>query len=299
MSGAVLVTGASGLIGSELVPVLRAAGYEVLTTCRSGKGVDRRADLAVPAEAQALLAAARPDAVVHLAGGTDPDPDELYRGNVLSTVNVLAAASRLPTAPPCVVLGSAAEYGDGGPDAIAEDRRPRPLSDYGRAKAAQVILARQVAAARRLPLTVLRPFNVVSPRLPETTALGNIRRQLLAGTGARRPVACGRLDVVRDYVPVAVVVEAIRRSLARPQPGEVINVCSGTGLELRLVLAAMARRLGVTAVPSGSARLTGLPAADRVVGDPSRLRALLGLSPEASAEGIAATMLPAPEPSSG
>ena len=290
MKGRVLVTGASGLIGQELVPALRRDGYVVVTTARRG-GVDHRADLAAPGEAEAVVAATRPAALVHLAGGSAADLDALWRGNVLATWHVLAAASRLRHAPACIVLGSAAEYGAGARERLAEDRPPRPVTDYGRAKAAQIIVARRLAASRGLPLTVLRPFNVVSPRLSAATALGNMRRQLLAGSGPRRRVECGRLDVVRDYVPVRAVVEAIRRSLERPGRGATINVCSGIGIELGSILHATARRLRVTAVPIASPGLEALPAADRVVGDPARLGELLGLVVDVSAESLAAELL--------
>ena len=294
MKGPVLVTGASGLIGLELVPALRREGYEVVTASRRGAGVDHHGDLAAPGEADVVVAATRPAALVHLAGGPAAEPDALWRNNVLATHHVLAAASRLRELPTCIIVGSAAEYGGGALERLSEERPARPVTDYGRAKAAQVLLARRLAAARDLPLTVLRPFNVVSRRLPETTALGNMRRQLLAGSGTRRRVECGRLDVVRDYVPAGAVVEAIRRVLERPQPGATINVCSGIGLELGRILDALARRLGVTAVPVVSPELEAMAAADRVVGDPTRLRALLGLVVEVSAESLAAELLAEP-----
>ncbi|HEV8630436.1 MAG TPA: NAD(P)-dependent oxidoreductase [Thermoanaerobaculia bacterium] len=290
--GPLLVTGASGLIGRQLVPAWREAGAEVVTTARSSATVDEPGcDLAAASVAGELLRRVRPSVVVHLAGGTAGDRHELYRRNVLTTVHLLEAAAALPAPPYCIVLGSAAEYGDGGGEPLGEDAPLRPVSDYGRAKVAQTTLAEEIARRHGLALTVLRPFNLVSPALPPSVALGSLRLQLLAARGDEPAVTCGRLDVVRDYVPLGVLVEAIRALVARPPAGSVINVCSGVGLELASILAAMAARLGLRPRVAVDPALAALPAAPRVIGDPSRLRALLGLAPQPTPATLAELLL--------
>jgi nucleoside-diphosphate-sugar epimerase len=296
MTGPILVTGATGLLGEELLRRLDPGSSRVVTAGRSAPshgehGDHHRCDLSVPEEAAALIEAVRPATIVHLAGGTSSDRHEVYRKNVLPTVYLLSSATRLGSPPYCIVMGSAAEYGEAAEEVSAESSPLRPVSDYGRAKLAQTTLAESICAASGLPLTVLRPFNVVSPRLPPSAALGNLRRQLLEGEGRERIVECGRLDVVRDFVPLASVAESILRLVERPAPGPAIDVCSGTGLALGSILQAMAERLAVTVRIVQKPELLAIPAAARVVGDPSRLLRTTGVRIAVTAAGMAEILL--------
>ncbi len=286
MASPLLVTGATGLIGRELMQALSShpGSWQVHTAGRP--------DLSGPDEALALVERVQPAAVVHLAGGTSPDRHELYENNVLSTVNLMNAVGRQPRPACCIVFGSAAEYGDTPESPIGEDAPLRPVSEYGRAKVAETTLAESLSRARGIPLTVLRPFNVVSPRLPASTALGNMRRQLLDSDGeTERTVTCGRLDLVRDYVPVAAVVAVTLHLLAAPLPGRILNVCSGVGISLGSILDAMAGRLGVSLRIEQSPELLGIPAAPRVLGDPGRLFQATGLRVEVTAESLAGILV--------
>jgi nucleoside-diphosphate-sugar epimerase len=294
MTGPVLITGAGGLIGQELLRRLMPETPQVVTAGRSepSHAGHVRCDLSVPEEASALIEAVRPATIVHLAGGTSPDRHEVYRKNVLPAVYLLNAAARLAEPPYCIVMGSAAEYGEASAEQpVSESSSLRPVSDYGRAKLAQTTLAESICEPAGLPLTILRPFNVVSPHLPASTALGNMREQLLRGEGRERAVECGRLDVVRDFVPISAVAETIRRLLMSPAPGEVINVCSGVGIELGSVLRALAERLEVAMRIIQKPELLAIPAAPRIVGDPSLLARTTGIRIEATAEGTAEILL--------
>jgi nucleoside-diphosphate-sugar epimerase len=289
MSRRILVTGATGLIGGELMPVLRSGPDEVISSGRSAADLPgyHRCDLSDPDAARRMVETVQPDAVVHLAGGTASGRHELYRGNVLTTVHLLEAVARLTPRPYCLVFGSAAEYGDASAALLDEASPLRPVTEYGRAKVAQTTLAEEIGRARGIPLTILRPFNIVAPRLPPASALGNMRRQLLASGGRERSVRCGRLDIVRDFVPLADVVEAVRRLLARPAPGRVINVCSGVGIALGEILAALGQSLGVELRIVPDPELAAMPAAPRVVGSPAALREVTGLEIRPTPESLA------------
>jgi nucleoside-diphosphate-sugar epimerase len=71
----VLVVGATGVVGRQLVPQLVAAGHEVIATSRSspapevvgGQTEHRRLDLLDPSAVSTLVREVAPDAIVHLA----------------------------------------------------------------------------------------------------------------------------------------------------------------------------------------------------------------------------------------
>jgi GDP-4-dehydro-6-deoxy-D-mannose reductase len=287
----VLVTGSSGLIGRAVVARLRALGVDVTGVARRDQSAGMlRADLTDATEAAAMLEHVSPTAVLHLAGAATGDWNELHRANVLATRNLLEALVRLDSPSAVIVAGSAAEYGDPIAERIAEDHPTRPVTDYGRAKAEQSTVVQQVATAAGLRFCIIRPFNIVSSDLPPTVALGNIRRQLLTGSGRLRTIECGRLDVVRDFIPLELVVDTVARLIELDEWPQILNVCSGVGIELGDLLEAMASAVGVEVVVSVNPELAAIRAAATIIGDPSLLHSY-GLSCEPTASTLARVMV--------
>jgi dTDP-4-dehydrorhamnose reductase len=88
----ILVTGATGLLGMSLAPLLAQRGHTVL---RHGfrAGAELQADLRERGATAAMLDAAQPEVVVNLAALTnvdacEGDPDAAYRLNTLSVENL-------------------------------------------------------------------------------------------------------------------------------------------------------------------------------------------------------------------
>jgi UDP-glucose 4-epimerase len=92
----VLVTGAAGMVGRAVVPVLRSAGHRVVTTDLPGAvpAADVHADLADPGQAGALIGDARFHTVVHAAAIPAPGqhpPHALFANNMMASFNVIEA----------------------------------------------------------------------------------------------------------------------------------------------------------------------------------------------------------------
>src|SRR5688572_19074453 len=124
----VLVTGIAGFVGPVVAGALRAAGHEVLGLVQAGPPSPRLAALGLPTTALhvgdvtdaaglgRLLAAVRPDAVVHLAGLTfvpaaERDPAETYRVNVGGLLALLGAVRAEVPKARVLAVGSGDVYG--------------------------------------------------------------------------------------------------------------------------------------------------------------------------------------------
>jgi GDP-4-dehydro-6-deoxy-D-mannose reductase len=287
-----LVTGSTGVIGRALVRSLSTRPHEVHTVSRgaSKPPFAHQADLTIADDVFELLDEVRPSVIIHLAGGREQEVDRLYASNVLTTVNLLQAAARMDQVPEMIAAGSAAEYGELEGDVANESSRASPVTDYGRAKLASSLLAQVLARASAIRLCIIRPFNVVSPDLPPAVALGNIRQQLITQSGRTRVVRCGRLDIWRDFVPLAFVVEVLLRLLELDEWPAVLNICSGIPVKLGSILEAMGELLDVDIHAIPLPALVSVPAAQRVVGDATLLHEL-GLRCQPSPASIARLMI--------
>jgi nucleoside-diphosphate-sugar epimerase len=161
---AVLVTGATGFIGSAVCRALAAQGAEVHGLSRSGSVPEGAArgwacDASDPEALRRVVRDLRPALVYHLAslvsGARALDAVlPTFRANLASTVNVLAAAGEAGSCR--VVLAGSLEEPDPEGEAV-------PVSPYAAAKWASGVYARMFRSLYGLPVVTARIFMVYGP----------------------------------------------------------------------------------------------------------------------------------------
>jgi nucleoside-diphosphate-sugar epimerase len=160
----VLVTGATGFIGTHLVTTLLAQGEDVTCLVRKTSHAQTLEYAGVRLicgdmnDPESLAAAvAGQDVVFNLAGCTQSlNPRKYYLVNQRGVANIAQACAGRTTPPILVTVSSLAASGpslDGKPRTEAD--RPMPVSHYGHSKRAGERVAE--AFADRVPITIVRP----------------------------------------------------------------------------------------------------------------------------------------------
>lgn len=212
----ILVTGAGGFVGRQLVPVLAAAGWTVVAASRTrpenavGNGV-RSPELGPGADWRAALDGA--DAVVHLAGRAhvgevaSPETEALYRRINAEGTRALARQAAAAGVSRFVFVSSCHAVAAESADLLTETTVPRPVSAYGRSKlAAEAAVREELGGA----FTILRPPLVYGPG-----NLANFARLLRwVRRGVPLPIAAVRNR--RSFIGVQNLADAIRACLASP-----------------------------------------------------------------------------------
>lgn len=286
----VLVTGAAGFAGTWLVRALLADGHSVVATSTDGVPAPALADAGAEWAAldvtsgdsvAAAVDGARPDQVYHLAGqasvaGSFSDPVGTWDVNATGTLRL---ASALPEGARLLLVSSAEAYGVVPDDEqpIGEDRPLRPCNPYAASKAAAEFAALQSRAG----VVIARSFTHTGPGQDGRFAVASFARQLaqIRERGGEPVLRVGNLSARRDLLDVRDVVRAYATLMARGEPGQAYNVCSGRAVTMS---DAVQELIGISGT---DARLEVDPARARPVdipllcGDNARLRAL-GWAPE-------------------
>jgi len=286
----VLVTGATGFIGRRLVSALGAAGADVHGVARrQGDAPGVRwwaADLGHGDAAAGVVQGVRPDVVIHLASHVTGDRSlaavgPTLRGNLLSTVHLLAAAAAQDDPPRVVLAGSMEEPGGDTAGTV-------PGSPYAAAKVAATGYARLFHALYDLPVVTLRVFMVYGPgRQDEAKLVPYVVRSLLAGEAPR--LSSGARAV--DWVYVDDVVAAFVAAAGDRGPvGCSVDVGTGELTPIRAVVERLAAEVGGTAAPQFGA-LPDRPLEHEPRADLAPARDLLGWAPATPLdEGLARTV---------
>lgn len=204
----ILVTGASGFVGSALIQTLAAAGHQVRAAVRkpdllpSLAGVQsvKLPDLAGPVDWSPLVEGI--DVVVHLAGiahrsGVD---ETLYDRAIREATAGLANACRARGVNRLIFVSSiGAQTGSSADRVVDETGAPQPATAYDRAKLA----AEQAVRLSGTSFVILRPVIVYGPG-----AKANIA-SLLRIADSPLPLPFGAFHNRRSYVALQNLVQAI------------------------------------------------------------------------------------------
>ena len=288
----VLVTGATGFAGRWLAAELRDAGHEVIAT-----GGRHDPDITDARAIAATVAAARPDAIAHLAGlsfGPDAaeDPAAAMAVNADGTRNVLDAAAALPTRPVILVVSSADVYGppDPGRPVLDEASPLRASQPYGRSKIALEQAATAAADRHGLALTITRPFNHTGPGQRLDFVVPALAARIAeAAQAGDRTIRAGNVDVRRDIGDVRDVVRAYRLLLEQAAAGDaphagprIVNVATGRSVEIRAIATELARIAGIEVEIEVDDRLVRADDPPEIRGDATRLAEWTGWRPRIS-----------------
>jgi GDP-4-dehydro-6-deoxy-D-mannose reductase len=238
----ILITGVTGFVGSHLAKYalgqnIAVSGFDLR---RGGLAVEyHQGEITDRSALEVVLHKTKPDVIFHLAGMIkSPDPDALYKTNLLGTVTLFEAVLKSSLRPLVVVASSSAVYGSkSGTEPISEKAELQPLTHYAVSKATQEMVALRYFNAEKLPVIILRMFNLLGPGQPADLACSSFARQIaLAESDDNAEISTGHLNAQRDFVDVRDAVRAFMLAAEKGQPGQVYNVCSGRAIQIQSCL---------------------------------------------------------------
>ncbi len=232
------------------------------------------------------MVASKPEGVVHLAAvssGTEARgaPLVAWDVNVLGTLRLLEAFVIAGRPVRILVVSTAEVYAPSAADLpIGDDAPLGPRSPYAASKLAAELAGTDAAIRSDLEIIIVRPFGHTGPgqdtRFVVPAFAERIRMARAKGFAA---VPVGNVDVVREFMHVADVVDAYVRLLTLERPDASYNVASGVGHRLLDVFHMVADSIGHRVVPEVDGSLVRSNDIPYLVGDAERLRRDTGWNP--------------------
>lgn len=244
----ILVTGATGFVGSNLVRRLSSNGHDIhiLTRRSSNKWRlmdcfsdlhNHTIDLLNQEELKGLMTEIEPDVIFHLAtsgmyGGVQRPDREVIETNLLGTVNLINACNDIDYK--CFVnTGSSSEYGPK-KEPMKETDICEPINFYGISKCAATLYGQSIAQTNDKPIIGLRLFSPFGPFDDKSRLI----TYAITNALQNKPLLLGNPTAVRDYIYIEDVLDVYLQSIeiASGLKGEVFNVGSGSQITVTYIV---------------------------------------------------------------
>jgi GDP-4-dehydro-6-deoxy-D-mannose reductase len=251
----VLITGASGMVGSTMIDILLALGAEVYGTIKrhavayhphlehnieSGKLKTVEVDLRDYGRVSSLIKKIDPHVISHQAAesfvpSSLEQPSHVVENNCVSTVNVLEAAAKEGKSVEGIQLACSSEqYGfvknlEELP--VREENELRPTSTYAATKVFTEFIGKSYYYTYSTPTVMTRTFNQEGPRRgPQffTARVAAQVRKILDGKADK--LVMGNPNSVRDFTHVHDSTRAQLLAIEKCDRGKTYNICSGKGI---------------------------------------------------------------------
>jgi nucleoside-diphosphate-sugar epimerase len=259
----VLVTGATGFVGSILCERLAGAGYVVRAALRSDRTVPdyiaQKVVIGDIADGDLTAALEGVTAVVHAAARThvlhdSADNAELYIHTNTRGTERLAQAAAQAGVRRFVFVSSIKVNGEESGHAYTADDQPCPQDAYGTSKWLAENALQEVAARTGLEAVIVRPPLVYGPGVR-----ANFLR-LMRWVDAGRPLPLGSIRNRRSLVSAWNLCDLLQLTLTHPAaPGRVWMVSDGEDLStvelIRRIGTTMRRRVRLVPMPLGALRV--------------------------------------------
>lgn len=241
MNKKVLITGASGFIGSKLLEKFKREEYDVTGWDRNDTNINgvlvKKVDMSTKDSIVAALLKCNPDIVIHCAGSADvgksvANPEMDYEGNVTLTHNLLFAIHKCGLEKKrFVFLSSAGVYGNPTSLPITEDMQVNPLSPYAVHKVMCEELCKYFVKNYGADIKIARIFSAYGAGLRKQI-FWDMHNKVL-NTGKLEMFGTGNES--RDYIHVNDVVKSIFLLATKDSEYNVFNVANGEEITIRSV----------------------------------------------------------------
>lgn len=290
----VLITGASGFVGSNLLRrlVRKVPPKEVHVLLRKSAHTWRINDLLKvvsthiidlrdPLAANRFIRKIKPKTIFHLAThGAYPheqyEEQEIIDTNIICTFNLLQACLGEGFGA-FINIGTSSEYGMK-KKPMRETDMLDPNTAYGASKAWATLYGRYLALNRKVPIVTLRPLSAYGFYEP----LGRLVPNLIVSLIKKRRPHLAAPTVARDFVFIDDVVSACLLAAAHPTAGAIFNVGTGKQTNLAEIFSIMKGIIGVDIKPVWDKKISRSFDTGRWVADIKLAREKLNWVPKTS-----------------